>query len=176
MKITESQLRSIIRQEIVRKTRLTEALDLEKVKGVITKNKIKDPDSFKKAMEEFGDEVKDVIKNNVDAIKTAYEEQGGNPKDLESAMKEIVTGKPQVSGDMASAAKAAAKILGNEEIATNLAAVVSILKKDPKKIDSFDANKLRPLAKLALDFIFKGSTDTLAAAKKLAAVGEKKTP
>ena len=179
MKITELQLRKIIKEEIFRKVRLvTEAVDLSDIIKGIEVEHVKDIDSLKTALSKFIEDGGDVAKKsmkdakNVEALKKAYEEQGGKPGDVDIVAKEIATGKLQVTGDVGSAAKKAAVALGNPEDANKLASIVAAIK-GGKKVEELSPEYLKVLARMASEFIFSNKTTTLDAAKALSKAGAK---
>lgn len=196
MKITTNQLRKIIKEEVDNKRRSKTSLDtlreavrqhvkiimeaptMDDLVDVLKKEKASDFDSLKdiisKFVEEGGDE--DMFKDpqNLEKLKDAYKESGGKKEaDVDTISKEISSGKMQLKGDVVSAAKSAAKILGDEEIAGQLAQVVTKVK-GGTEIDSLSTNQLKPLAALGKAVIFGDPSSTIAASKKLATVGEKK--
>lgn len=144
MRITESQLRNIIRQEIVRKVRLSEAVDAATIVKQITDEKIKDPDAFKAAMEKYGDDVKNVLKSSGDDIKAAYQQQGGKPEDADAAMKSIMTGVVSTKGSVDTVAAAVAKQLGRDDLKSPLIAAIKKKKggKDAAELSSADKTAL----------------------------------
>lgn len=179
MKIAESQLRKIIKEEIARKIRLSEVVTLDDVVKGITDEKVKDLDKLQNALSKFVDSGGDAAKNslkdkdNLEKLKKAYQDQGGKPEEIDSVTKEIITGKLQLTGDVAAAAKSAAAALGNPEDANKLAQVVTAIK-GGKKVEDLSADYLKVLARLAGDFIFQDKADTLNAAKALSKAGAKK--
>lgn len=144
MRITESQLRNIIKQEIVRKIRLSEAVDTATIVKQIADEKIKDPDALKAAMEKYGDDVKDVLKSSGEEIKKAYQQQGGKPEDADVAMKSIMTGVVSTKGSVDTVAAAVAKQLGRDDLKTPLIAAIKKKKggKDAAELSTADKNAL----------------------------------
>ena len=174
--ITRTRLRQIIKEEL---KIFLEAVTLDDIVSGIAKEKVNDSNKLQSALEKYaadgGEAAKGSLKDkeSVEKIKTAYKEQGGDPKAVDDIVKGIVTGKIQASGDVASAAKQAAAALGNPEDAQKLAAITSTIK-GGKSVDALGTEQLKVLARLAADFIFQDKADTLNAAKALAKVGAKK--
>ena len=174
MRITESQLRKIIRQEITRKV-LKEAVDAKSIVDLITKDKIKDPNALKQALEGLGDDdgVKDAFSKSADEIKQAFTGVGGQEKDFDVIVKEIETGKSSVAGSLNTAVANAAKALGMPDLAQDLNSAITALKAG-KDINSMSSSLLKPLAKLGAELIMGNAEATKAAGIALAKAGEKK--
>jgi len=153
MLITESQLRKIVRQEIARKIRLSEAVDVATIVKQITDEKIKDPEALKAAIEKHGEEAKEVLKSNSEEVKNAYQQQGGKPEDANSVMKSIVTGVVSTAGSIDSVAVAVAKELGRDELKNPLIAAIK-KKKGGKDAAELSVDAKNALADAFLELVF----------------------
>jgi predicted RND superfamily exporter protein len=153
MLITESQLRKIVRQEIARKIRLSEAVDIATIVKQINDEKIKDPEALKAAIEKHGEEAKEVLKSGGEEVKNAYQQQGGKPEDAESIVKSIVTGVVSTEGSVDSVAAAVAKELGRDELKNPLIAAIK-KKKGGKDAAELSVDAKNALADAFLELVF----------------------
>jgi len=175
MKITESRLRQIIKEEITRKF-LSEAATFDELIAAVEKEKMKDSDALSSAMQQWikagGD--KDVIKDseNLQKLKDTFKAQGGDDKDIDILAKEVLTGKMQVVGDVAGAAVKAAETIGVPEIASDLKTAVAALK-GGGDYKSLSVKLQSALAAIGAGMITQDSAKTMAAANILKKVGEK---
>lgn len=175
MKITESRLRQIIKEEITRKF-LSEAATFDDLTAAVEKEKMKDSDALSNAMQQWikagGD--KDVFKDseNLQKLKDVFKAQGGDDKDIDILAKEVLSGKMQVVGDMVGAAVKAAETIGAPEIASDLKTAVAALK-GGKDYKSLSVKLQSALAAIGAGMITQDSAKTMAAANILKKVGEK---
>jgi hypothetical protein len=175
MKITEYRLRKIIKEEIIRKL-LLEAPAFDELISAIDKEKIKDSDVLSNAMQQWvaagGD--KNAFKDsaNLQKLKDAFKEQGGDDKNVDTLSKEVISGKMQVVGDMASAAAKAADILGVSNVSDDLKTAVNALK-NGKDFDSLPTKSKLALGAVGSSIITQDAQKTVAAANILKKVGEK---
>lgn len=182
-KLIEDERREVaaeaaLREEVRRHIRLVlEAPSMDDLVAGLGKEKVKDFDSLKGVIEKFvdagGDKGVFKDKEGLDKLKVAYKEQGGKETEVDTVAKEIVSGKMQVSGDVAGAAKAAANALGSEEIAGQLAQVVTKLK-GGTDVGQLSTSQKEPLAQLGAKLVFGDRQQTVNAAKALSKVGQKK--
>ena len=175
MKITESRLRKIIHEEITRKL-LSEAPDFDELTSAIEKEKMKDADAIKTAIQQWekagGDKSAFKDSANLQKLKDAFKAQGGDENDIDVLSKEILSGKMQVVGDMAGAAAKAAAALGLPDIADDLKAAVNALK-GGKDYASLSTKSKLALGAIGAGMITQDSSKTIAAANILKKVGEK---
>jgi hypothetical protein len=175
MKITETRLRQIIKEEIARKL-LSEAATFDELIATVEKEKIKDSDVLSNTMQQWieagGD--KDVFKDseNLKKLKDVFKAQGGDDKDIDILAKEVISGKMQVVGDMAGAAVKAAETIGVPDVASDLKTAVAALKSG-KDYKSLSVKLQSALAALGAGMITQDSAKTMAAANVLKKVGEK---
>jgi len=170
MRITESQLRKIIRQEIKRKF-LSEAVDVAAVVKKITDEKVKDGEGLKAALESFGEEVKDVLKIGAEEIKKAFQDQGGKPEDAESIIQSAVTGKMETKGSIDSVATNIAGELGRPELKSPLIMAIK-KKKGGKDAAELTAADKTALADAFLELVFSKPETTGKVAMQLKKVSE----
>jgi|LauGreDrversion4_2_1035121.scaffolds.fasta_scaffold06020_11 hypothetical protein len=182
-KLIEDERREVaaeaaLREEVRRHIKLVlEAPSMDDLVAGLGKEKVKDFDSLKDVIEKFvdagGDKGVFKDKEGLDKLKAAYKDQGGKETEVDTVAKEIVSGKMQVSGDVAGAAKAAANALGSEEIAGQLAQVVTKLK-GGTDVGQLSTSQKEPLAQLGAKLVFGDRQQTVNAAKALSKVGQKK--
>lgn len=175
MKITESRLRQIIKEEIKRKL-LSEAVAFDDLISAVEKEKIKDSDVLSDAIKQWLEAggVKDVFKDadQLQKLKDIFKKQGGDEKDIDVLSKEILSGKMQAVGDMTGAAAKAADALGVPDVASDLKTAVSALKSG-KEYKSLSTKLQSALAAIGAGMITQDTAKTMAAANILKKVGEK---